>query len=154
MHRVASIALNGNGQVSVQETTGPNISILTFADTAIGDASPSSRLAGDKTQLGSSGYGGASGIAYDSLGRLLACSNSSKPSLLTFARGAQGNVAPISTLYVPGCYSIALDTQDNVYIAYQDSISVYAAGAVGSAQPIRIIKGNRTTLSSAYFVAL
>ena len=151
MHRVVSIALNGNGQVSVQEISGPNISILTFAATASGDASPFSRLAGDKTQLGS--YEGSRGMAYDSLGRLVACSSNSKPSLLTFAAGAQGNVSPVSTLYVPECSGIALDPQDNIYIGFQDSILVYAAGAVGLAQPIRIIRGNRTTLSSVYDVA-
>ncbi len=95
----------------------------------------------------------ASGIKYDSHGRLVVCSNSHKPRLLTFARGAHGNVAPIGTLFVPGCSGITLDSEDNIYVAFQDSILVYAAGAVGSTQPIRIISGNLTTLSSAYGIS-
>jgi hypothetical protein len=153
MHEVFGIALNGKGLVSVQATSGRHSAIFTFATSANGDVAPVSRLGGLKTKLGDAGYSGAMGIKYDSLGRLVACSNGSYPRLLTFAPGAHGNVAPVSTLFVPGCSGITLDSKDNIYVAFQDSILVYAAGAVGSAKPIRIISGNLTTLSSAYSIA-
>ena len=150
IHYVDSIALNGKGQVSVQESNGRNhgrtTAILTFAETANGNVAPLSRLEGFKTQLG---FLGPSGIRYDSQGRLVVCSNSRGPRLLTFAPGAHGNAAPIRTLFVPGCYGINLDRNDNIYIAFNDSILVYAAGSEGSAKPIRIISGNLTTLSTA-----
>ena len=144
---VLSIALNGKGQVSVQQSTN----ILTFAATAHGNVAPLSRLEGFKTQLGSAGIDdwGVSGIKYDSQDRLVVCTHYLKPRLLTFAPGAHGNVAPISSLFVPGCSSITLDPQDNIYVAFKDSILVYASGSTGSAQPIRTIRGNRTTLSNA-----
>lgn len=152
LHYVLSIALNGKGQVSVQEYGSYKTyksRILTFAETANGNVAPLSSLAGYKTQLSGSAWWGASGIRYDSHGRLVVCSNNSKPQVLTFAPGAHGNVAPTGTLFVPGCYGITLDARDNVYVAFQGSISVYAAGAAGSAKPIRIISGNLTTLSRA-----
>ena len=146
LYVISAIALNGKGQVSVRT----NGAILTFADTARGNVAPLSILYGDKTL----GYTGPSTIAYDSLGRLVGCNNSSKPSLLTFAPGAQGNEAPISTLVVPACSAFTLDSQDNIYIGFNDSILVYEAGAAGTAQPIRTISGNRTTLTGAGSVSL
>ena len=119
--------------------------------TAHGHVAPLARLEGFKTELSSAGIDdwGVSGIKYDSQGRLLVCTHYLKPRLLTFAPGANGNVAPISTLFVPGCSGITLDPQDNIYVAFKDSILVYAAGSTGSAQPIRTIRGNRTILSNA-----
>ncbi len=152
MHAVYGIALNGKGLVSVLASFGRHSAIFTFATSANGDVAPVSRLAGPKTKLGDAGYAGyagAMGIKYDSLGRLVVCSNSSNPRLLTFAPGAHGNVAPISTVFVPGCSGITLDPRDNVYVAFRDSILVYAPGSVGSAKPIRTITGPLTTLSIA-----
>jgi hypothetical protein len=157
LHYLLSIAFNRKGQVSVQESNGRNSgrsnTILTFAENANGNVAPLSRLEGYKTQLSNSGFEGPIGIKYDSHERLVVCSNKHEPRLLTFAPGAHGNVAPISTLFVPGCTGITLDRGDNIYVAFNDSILVYAAGSVGSAKPIRIISGNLTTLSSATSVA-
>jgi hypothetical protein len=145
LQEVSAIALDGRGGVSVEE---PGSSVLTFADTANGNVAPISRIQGGKTQLNGysnteSGYGG---IRYDSQGRLVACSDSSRPSLVTFAPGAHGNVAPVRTLLVPGCLGFALDANDNIYVSYFNSIFVYAAGSVGSTQPVRTITGPLTTL--------
>ena len=145
---ISAIALNGKGQIAV-ETSG---AILTFADTARGNVAPLSTLSGENTQL--AGNDGGTGMQYDSLGRIVACNyNYYKPSVLTFAPGAQGNVAPISTLAVPTCSALTLDSQDNIYIGYKSSVLVYAAGAAGTAQPIRTIRGSQTTLSGAASVA-
>ena len=148
MHKIAAIALSGRGLVSVQR---PNGTVLTFAATANGNVAPLSVLGGDKTQLAGHWVGPLwfGGIKYDSQGRLVACSGKAKPRILTFAPGAHGNVAPISTLFVPGCFGIALDRYDNIYVSFYNSISVYAAGSTGSAKPIRTIKGKLTTLHTA-----
>jgi hypothetical protein len=155
MQIVNSIALDANGRVSVQDFRGahqPNL-ILTFASTANGNVAPRSSLGGYKTQLGGDKYRayGYGGIRYDSQGRLVACSDyHGVPQLITFAAGARGNVAPANTLSVPGCYGIALDSSDNVYVSFTNSILEYAAGSVGSAKPVRTISGSLTTLSTAY----
>jgi hypothetical protein len=159
MQRVNSIALDGSGHVSVQNFRASNQPslILTFASTAHGNVAPLSRLGGYKTQLGGDNYRayGYGGIGYDSQGRLVACSNYHRvPQLITFALGARGNVAPASTLSVPGCYGIALDANDNLYVSFTNSILEYAAGSAGSAKPVRTISGNLTSLSAAYSVTL
>jgi hypothetical protein len=154
LHYNLSIALNGKGQVSVQDGVNSKSRILTFSETANGNVAPLSRLEGYKTQLGSSAAWSSSGIKYDSHGRLVVCSNNRKPSLLTFAPGAHGNVAPIKTLFVPGCSGISLDPNDNVYVSFNNSILVYAASATGTAQPIRTITGPLTTLSQTSGVSL
>ncbi len=147
LFEISAIALNGKGQVSV-EVGG---SILTFADTTGSNVAPLSTLS---AQLG--GYG-ASTIKYDSQGQLVACSvenDGDTQTLLTFPPGAQRNDAPISSLSVPACTAFTLDSQDNIYIGFNNSILVYAAGAAGTAQPIRTIRGNQTTLSGAGSVSL
>jgi len=137
-----AIAFDSNGQVSVENADGL---ITTFAATEDGNTAPRSRLRGDKTQLDGQG-----GISYDSQGRLVACTNrKDEPRLLTFAPGAKGDVAPISTLSVAGCKGVAIDPQDNIYVTFASSITEYAAGASGSAQPLRVISGDLTTLSNA-----
>ncbi len=134
----SSVALAPNNQVSVVHGI-----VYTFNRTNRHDL-PRSQLGGDKTFID----GGA--ISYDSHGRLVACSNRHHgPHLLTFARGAKGNVAPIRILSVAGCGGIAIDPQDNIYILAATSITEYAAGATGSAQPIRVISGNLTGLTNA-----
>jgi hypothetical protein len=159
MQRINSIALDANGHVSVQDFRAANQPslILTFAATANGNVAPLSRLGGYKTMLGGDNYRayGYGGIGYDSQGRLVACSNYHHvPQLITFAPKARGNVAPASTLSVPGCYGIALDSSDNLYVSFTDSILEYAAGSAESAKPVRTISGNLTTLSTAYSVTL
>ena len=58
-----------------------------------------------------------------------------------------------STLKVAGCKGIAIDPQDNVWIVFGGSISEYAAGSSGLAQPIRVISGNLTGLTNATSIA-
>jgi hypothetical protein len=146
LNAISSIALNPKGEVSVEEYSG---AIQTFAATAKGDVPPLYTLSGYKTRLGDAG-----GIRYDSRGRLLACSNKHRARILTFAPGARGNVAPISSLFVPGCSGITLDSRDNIYIVSATSIMEYAARATGSANPIRVISGDLTGLTNAWTIAL
>ncbi len=148
-----SIAINPNGQVSIENYSlyTRRRLIFTFDPTENGFAAPRSQLGGDRTLLGVNGYGG---ISYDSQGRLVACTNlDGVPRLLTFATGAKGNVAPISILSIAGCNGVAVDSQDNVYVAFANSITEYAPVSTGSAKPLRTISGNLTTLSNASSVA-
>ena len=145
---ISAIALNGNGQVSVDVTNERHSSVLTFADNARGNVAPISSLKLDYKQRNDFG----TGMEYDSQGQLVACRTGNfgrNPRLLTFAPGAQGSGAPIRILPVPACDAFTLDSQDNIYIAYNNSILVYAAGAAGAAHTIRTISGNLTTLSGA-----
>jgi hypothetical protein len=154
-----SIALNSNGQVSVEkdDRAARNRVILTFAVKQKGGFAPLSRLRGNKTQLDGQddiSYNSGGGISYDSQERLVACSNRKDGGrVLTFAPGANGNVAPISTLSVIGCNGVAVDPQDNIYVTFAGSITEYAAGASGSAQPLRVISGDLTGLSNATSIA-
>jgi hypothetical protein len=107
-------------------------------------------LGGDRTQVDGEG-----GITYDSQGQLVVCTNRrNEPRILTFARGATGNVAPITTLKVAGCRGVTLDSDDDIYVAFGGSITEYAAGASGTAQPLRVISGNLTGLTNASGIAL
>ncbi len=142
-----SIALNSNAFVSVGEQFLH--SIFTFGTKEHGVATPLFKLGGDKTQIDGKG-----GISYDSHGQLVVCTNrNNRPRLLTFAPGANGNVAPISILKVAGCKGVTLDSQDNVYVTSAKAITEYAAGAMGSATPIREISGDLTGLTNAGSIA-
>jgi hypothetical protein len=143
-----AIAVSANGLVSVENDFYN--SIVTLGRKENDGSTPLFQLGGDQTQLDGQG-----GISYDSQGRLIVCTNAnSEPRLLTFAPRANGNVAPISTLSVAGCKGVTLDRQDNIYVVSATAITEYAAGASGSAQPLRVISGNLTGLTNASDIAL
>jgi hypothetical protein len=150
---LTSIALNSTGQVSVEQGS----EILTYAVKQHGHVTPLSVLSGRRTQLdGQAAVNSnfSNEISYDSQGRLVVCATGkTKARLLTFAPKANGNVAPISTLNVVGCRGIFIDSQDDSFVASENTITEYAAGATGSAQPIRVISGNLTGLTNASSIA-
>jgi hypothetical protein len=147
INNIISIALNRAGRVSIAAQFAHGV--LTFGHEGTGNFPPLLKLLGDKTKLDGNG-----GISYDSQGRLVACTNRHhQPRILTFAAGAQGNVAPLSTLKVTGCKGVTLDSADNVYVAFGSSITEYAAGATGPAAPLRVISGNLTGLTNASGIA-
>jgi sugar lactone lactonase YvrE len=150
---LTSIALNSTGQVSVEQVS----EILTYAVKQNGQVTPLSVLSGRKTQLdgqAAENSNFSNEISYDSRGRLVVCAiGKTKARLLTFAPKANGNVAPISTLKVAGCRGIFIDSQDDIFVAAASSIAEYAAGATGSAPPIRVISGDLTGLTNATSIA-
>ena len=94
---------------------------------------PSSSSGNDKTQIDGKG-----GISYDSHGQLVVCTNrNNRPRLLTFAPGANGNVAPISILKVAGCKGVALrfPRQRLRYIRKGDNGVCGRCYGVGDADP-------------------
>jgi hypothetical protein len=148
---ITTIAFDLNGEVSVQAA---HRTIATFARDQNGNVAPIARLGGRSTLLDGGAFG------YDSQGRLIACTyrihpDSSRAHLITFAAGASGNVAPISTLKVNDCYDyFAIDPKGgNIYTVLPYAITEYAAGATGSAQPIRVISGGLTGLTDAASIA-
>ena len=85
-------------------------------------------------------------------------SSGAQYAVLQFSATANGTVAPLSTLTMPKglqINGIANDAAGNIYVAGQPAqnntseILVYAAGATGSAAPIRTIVGSATGLSYA-----
>jgi hypothetical protein len=88
-------------------------------------------------------------------------------TLTVYARGANGDVAPIQTVSgsstrLNGPWGIALDTSRNIYVANTGgrspsgftSVTVYAAGANGNVAPIQTISGSNTGLSQASGIAV
>jgi hypothetical protein len=77
-------------------------------------------------------------------------------SVLQFTRGAQGSATPLSTLALPATFGITCLTTDSsgqIYVGgsiesgstYTWEVLVYAAGASGSATPLRTILGSSTS---------
>jgi sugar lactone lactonase YvrE len=81
--------------------------------------------------------------------------NKPVPAVLFFARDANGNVSPAGGIsgsktklsYLPS--GLAMDSRGNVYVAnINNTITVYAAGALGNVVPIRTISGNEAKLNN------
>src|SRR5665213_3176111 len=124
--------------------------IAVFSASAIGNATPIRLIQGPLTQIDE-----ARQIALDAAGNLYVA-NQGDGSILVFAPGANGNVAParvISTGAINGSTGIAADASGNVYaVTYFPSdlnsavIVEYAAGATGNAAPVKVIYGPLTGL--------
>jgi len=109
------------------EVGGVNAAILVFAPQASGNVAPVRIIAGSNTQLG-----GYRGMDVDILGRLYVASNGptlTTGEILVFADGANGNVAPIRTIYpqIPANASYA-----NVFDVAVGGKLIYVANAAGS----------------------
>ena len=82
--------------------------------------------------------------------------NGSQYAVLQFSAAASGATSPLSTLMTPNRFQIngmANDSTGNTYIVGQlienstSEVLVYAAGATGSATPVRTITGSMTGLA-------
>ena len=139
------MAIDSTGLLYV---TGPTANVSVFAATASGAATPVNTIAGALTQLTN-----PNAIAVDAAKNIYV-TNVSKTTgtILVFASGATGNVAP-GRVISPGAnlsffYGVALDASGNVYAtAGQDNgvsinspaIVEYAGGVVGSATAMKTI---------------
>jgi hypothetical protein len=146
---IRTIAFNPKGQVTVN--TGRRM-ISTFAQDQNGNGAPVASLGGHKSLVD-----GIGSIGYDTQGRLVACTYKSArpPLILTFARGASGNVEPINIRYGIGfCLNFAFDPRGgNMYTVTPSAITEYAATPPRWARPIRVIHGNLTHLTDASSIA-
>jgi hypothetical protein len=76
------------------------------------------------------------------------------PSVLEFAAGSNGNVAPVrdisgSSTQLTNANGIALDRSGNIYVTLEGTVLVFASGANGNVAPSRSIAGSETDLHTA-----
>jgi hypothetical protein len=137
-----SIAVDfaGNIYAAQYSTSGTQIasgSILVFSSTANGSVAPIRIISGALTGLVYPAQ-----IAADSSGNLYVDNpnpnNPQQSSILVFAPGATGNVAPIRSLNEEAL-AMAVDPAGDVYALTFTGISIYAPGASGSATPTQTV---------------
>ena len=132
-------------------------SILIFAPASSGDVAPTANLAGPATTIYT-----IKGIALDSAGNIYVSSlaqptstmaDSAIPSILVFAAGATGNVAPIriisgsaTTMRTVG--ALRVDGTGDIYVLSGTSILKFPASASGNVAPASVIT------STSYFQPL
>jgi len=111
---------------------------------ASGDAPPSIDIAGSNTRLS-----GPLSVAVDASGRVLVANLDS--TILVFAAGATGNVAPVAVIDLPARGTgLAVDSVGNIWVATASANAIYefAANATGAATPLVTIAGSNTQLFS------
>jgi hypothetical protein len=143
--------------------TGPTANIAVFSATANGTPTPVSLISGAATLLAQ-----PIAIAVDSAKNIYVtniASSSVTGTIVVFASGATGNVAP-GRVISPGAnlslfYGVALDASGNVYATavLDNGVSIsnpaiveYAGGVSGSATPTKTITSS--ALSNGYDIAL
>lgn len=177
----SGIALDASGEIYVANIGGypkGNITVYPPLGTSAGilNEPPIATIAGSKTLLDA-----PTGIAVDDQGRIYAANElggprvrgapSDRGRVSVYAAGSNGNVAPIATIsgartglaYPLG---IALDSDGDIYAANfytantnsklqnNASITVYAAGSEGDAQPIASIAGSNAELGIPWGITL
>jgi hypothetical protein len=143
--------------------------VTVYAARANGNKAPIRRIGGSETGMDSAA---PESIALDALGNLYVSTGygclgyCNGNSVFVYAAGANGNVAPIRTIYgsqtgLSYSEGIALDASGNIYVVngavhghYSTSLTVYAAGANGNVAPIRTISGSNTRLTAPRGIAL
>jgi hypothetical protein len=126
---------------------------------ATGDVPPSRTITGPKTGLTL-----PSGLALDSESNLFASDYASN-AIMTYSPGADGNVLPVRVIVgsqtgLSNPTSLAMDTQDNLYVlnlapSYAPStVTVYAPGSSGNAQPVRTYQGIKLGLETIGDIAV
>jgi hypothetical protein len=149
-----SLAVDAAGDVFVGQLVGD---VLEFAAGASENVAPvrTLKVAGAKN----TGIGIAFGMGADASGNLYVANETTAnvTDILVFAPSASGDVAPIRTIggsanVITGS-DIALDAAGNIYVTGETitpalpAVLEFAAGANGSAAPIREITGSNTTLT-------
>ena len=148
---ISQIAVDPTGNVYVanEPATQPD-SILVFDSMAKGNVAPVATIAGSNTMI----YY-ARGVAVDSTGNIyvatlaqatgpMAATLGGTPSILVFASGATGNVAP--TRVISGAATtmgeignLRVDSAGNIYVYSQTTILKFASGAAGNVAPMNTI---------------
>lgn len=149
------LVVDSSGNVYVLNGFIGTTSITVYAPGATGNVAPIRTIAGSLTGLGSSVPG--SPMALDGSGNLYVLNLSSSiygRSVLTFAAGANGNVAPIraitdttsTTINGNRSTALAVDFAGNVYAGSNNGlfslpnvVMVFAAGSTGDAAPMKTI---------------
>ncbi len=119
-------------------------SITEYRETDNGNVAPQTTIAGPNTGFGQTR--GPVGIALDPSGRIgISLGNIAGTEVETFAKGAKGNVAPLTAIdCFPRLATIgaAFDQAGNLYVSHSGTIiEVFPPGATGCASPSRVITG-------------
>ncbi|MGA8535384.1 MAG: hypothetical protein WB615_14850 [Candidatus Tumulicola sp.] len=153
IHRAGGVAVDAFGQIYVSDALTDEIYV--WKKDAIGNVSPIRTISGSNTLLH-----GPYGMACDSHGNLWVATDgadywSRSSSILEFAKGANGDVAPITAI---GGSRTGLSEPPNVHVDPTDriittgglispnSVRIFAAGSNGNVRPAVIISGSRTKL--------
>lgn len=158
------IALDAARNIYVVNHSGLG-SVTVYPAGANGNVAPTQTISGSKT-----GMNGPEGIALDSSRNIYVANSfggaSGLGSVTVYPAGANGNVAPITTISGSNTglnfpEGITLDASLNVYVTTfvggpsgLGNVSVYAAGANGNVAPIRTITGSNTRLHGPVGIAL
>ncbi|HYL28122.1 MAG TPA: NHL repeat-containing protein [Candidatus Nitrosotalea sp.] len=144
----AGMVIDPNGDLFVANTWGASITV--YAGNAKGNATPIRVIQGSFTALSA-----PFALALDQNGRLLVADENS--GVLVFAKGANGNVAPLAQITsVSSADGVMADSNNNIYVADwgHKAIEEFASNANGYATPIRSIKGSRTGFNGPNFLSL
>jgi DNA-binding beta-propeller fold protein YncE len=140
-------------EVVLQDTNSFSIKVFNRLENTLPGASPAQPkriIAGRKTTL--EYY---NGIYVDpKTGDISTVASDQKDNVLTFARDASGDVAPVRELKITHRgYAMAVDEDKQemyVSIQYPPRISVYRKGASGTDKPLRQLEGETTRLSDVH----
>ena len=166
------LALDSAGKIYVAnegtgEVTGGSVTV--YAAGATGNAAPVATIIGSATLLN---Y--PHGLTLDAAGNIYVASEpigvgapdgeagpGPSGSVVVFAAGATGNVAPKTTItgsstLLTGPNGISLDVLGNIYVADNsaNAVLVFAAGASGNVAPISNISGANTGFSDLHGVTV
>ena len=124
--------------------------ITVYGPGASGNAAPIRTISGSNTGLSQNDdmFLAADGTLY--VGNFVIGVSGFPPSVVVFAPGASGNVAPIRTIsssMLGSVDGLGADATGTLYVDGSDSIQVFAPGADGNVAPVRSISGLLTGLS-------
>ena len=152
------MSLEPDGTLIVGNDAPGAPAINVYAPGACGNVKPIRTIAGTKTGFSSNSTRTLDGVGADAAGTIFAA-NTYTSSILIFAPGANGNVAPESTisgtatgLSRPNGIIVGFDGTLNVTNGGHattpptPSIEVFAPGSTGDAAPSRVIAGSSTGL--------
>jgi sugar lactone lactonase YvrE len=157
--QVNGIVADSTGRIFVVDSDTNEI--VGFAPGVGGNVAPSITIAGSNTQLGQ-----PVGMTIDRAGNLYVAncgtgcvSGSTPPSLLEFAAGSDGNVAPIrditgSQTGLTAANDVALDANGDMYVVQSSSVIKFRYNANGNARPVSTLEGSKTELYDADGVAV
>ena len=152
------VAVDKAGNIYVtNQGGGTHGNVTVYAAGASGVATPTETIVGANTLLN-----GPQGIAIGANGNIYVTNGSasgfSGSTVLVFAPGANGNVAPIATITSAGytatsaTIGIALDASQNIYVTSSGaggstaSVLEFKAGSNGNVTPIITIAGSNTQM--------
>jgi len=165
------LALDSSGKIYVanEGTNQATSSVTVYAAGATGNAAPLATISGSATLLND-----PHGLALDAAGNIYvanlpppagapagAAGPGPSGSVLVFAAGSTGNVAPKTTITGSSTLlsrpnGISLDALGNIYVADNsaNAVLVFTAGATGNVAPISNISGANTGFSDLHGVTV